>query len=104
MGHIRQVHPKWFTRYIWGTIATIHLAGYMADQQYGIQRTKDPNITWPWWQEIMRRKEKGEIPMDMPGYMLAKFRNENEERWMERRREEFAEALEHLAGQAEAAE
>ena len=26
---------------------------------------------WPWWHEIMRKKEKGEIPMDMPGYMLV---------------------------------
>ena len=36
---------------------------------------------WPWWHEIMRKKEKGEIPMNMPGYMLAKFRNECEEKW-----------------------
>ena len=26
---------------------------------------------WPWWHEIMRKKEKGEIPMEMPGYMLV---------------------------------
>ena len=26
---------------------------------------------WPWWHEIMRKKEKGEIPMEMPGYMAC---------------------------------
>ena len=35
------------------------------------KRLRNPNIMWPWWHEIMRKKEKGEIPMEMPGYMLA---------------------------------
>lgn len=44
----------------------------------------------------MRKKEAGLIPMEMPGYMLSKYRNESEERWMENRRHEFAEALAKL--------
>merc|ERR1712039_294445 len=80
-GHFRLWHPKWFTRYVWGGFAGIQLMGFAADQQYGINRTKNPETTWPWWQEMMRKKENGEIPMKMPGYMLCKFRNEPEERW-----------------------
>ncbi|CAE7456800.1 unnamed protein product [Symbiodinium necroappetens] len=68
-GHQRFFHPNWFSRYIWGIIASVNLGGFLADQQYGVDRSKNPNIMWPWWHEIMRKKEKGEIPMDMPGYM-----------------------------------
>merc|ERR1712100_617029 len=75
-GHSRFFHPNFFTRYIWGSYATIHLAGFIADQSYGVDRTKNPDIMWPWWHEIMRKKEKGEIPMNMPGYMLVKYLNE----------------------------
>eukprot|EP00434_Breviolum_minutum_P029453 symbB.v1.2.026043.t1/scaffold2573.1/size76014/4 len=88
-GAVRFFHPNWFTRYYWGLIASINLAGFMADQQYGVDRSKNPNIMWPWWHEIMRKKEKGEIPADMPGYMLAKFRNEAEEKWTSQRSHEF---------------
>ena len=163
--HLRSLPPpvsslfhlgiKRFTRYYWGLIASINLAGFMADQQLQSQwcsklkvtifrslattevwrgsfkepqrftkepscflkrpggqklTPRNPNIMWPWWHEIMRKKEKGEIPADMPGYMLvarlrisrdpgiqclfrhssscplwigsqAKFRNEAEEKW-----------------------
>eukprot|EP00933_Yihiella_yeosuensis_P048066 TRINITY_DN4407_c0_g1_i1.p2 TRINITY_DN4407_c0_g1~~TRINITY_DN4407_c0_g1_i1.p2 ORF type:complete len:102 (-),score=20.56 TRINITY_DN4407_c0_g1_i1:84-389(-) len=89
-GHSRFFHPNFFYRYIFGSYATIHLWGFMADQSYGIDRAKNPDILWPWWHEIMRKKEKGEIPMDMPGYMLVKYRNEAEEKWTEQRGEEFA--------------
>ncbi|CAE7353650.1 unnamed protein product [Symbiodinium microadriaticum] len=92
-GHQRFFHPNWFSRYIWGIIASVNLGGFLADQQYGVDRSKNPNIMWPWWHEIMRKKEKGEIPMDMPGYMLAKFRNESEERWTAERSHEFEEYL-----------
>eukprot|EP00438_Fugacium_kawagutii_P021147 Skav230975 [mRNA] locus=scaffold644:92581:93191:+ [translate_table: standard] len=54
---------------------------------------RNPNIMWPWWHEIMRKKEKGEIPMEMPGYMLAKFRNECEEKWTSQRSHEFEDFL-----------
>lgn len=61
---------------------------------------RNPNIMWPWWHEIMRKKEKGEIPMNMPGYMLAKFRNECEEKWtsgaQSRRPESAQKCEEHL--------
>mmetsp|Transcript_94751 Transcript_94751/g.268234 ORF Transcript_94751/g.268234 Transcript_94751/m.268234 type:complete len:101 (-) Transcript_94751:61-363(-) len=92
-GHIRLWHPKWFTRYIWGTIAGINLAGFVADQQFGITRAKNAEIMWPWWHEIMRKKEAGEIPMDMPGYMLCKYRNEPEERWTASREEQFSQYM-----------
>ncbi|CAJ1335792.1 unnamed protein product [Effrenium voratum] len=86
---MRFFHPMWFTRYYWGTLALINLGGFLADQQYGVDRSKNPNIMWPWWHEIMRKKEKGEIPMEMPGYMLAKYRNETEEKWTSQRSSEF---------------
>mmetsp|Transcript_75692 Transcript_75692/g.122222 ORF Transcript_75692/g.122222 Transcript_75692/m.122222 type:complete len:101 (+) Transcript_75692:78-380(+) len=95
-GHSRFFHPNWFTRYIFGAYATIHLGGFIADQSVGVTRSKNPDIMWPWWHEIMRKKEKGEIPMDMPGYMLVKYRNEAEEKWTEQRSEEFAEYLNAL--------
>lgn len=124
--HLRSLPPpvsslfhlgiKRFTRYYWGLIASINLAGFMADQQLQSQwcsklkvtifrslattevwrgsfkepqrftkepscflkrpggqklTPRNPNIMWPWWHEIMRKKEKGEIPADMPGYMLV---------------------------------
>mmetsp|Transcript_14268 Transcript_14268/g.21491 ORF Transcript_14268/g.21491 Transcript_14268/m.21491 type:complete len:101 (-) Transcript_14268:116-418(-) len=89
----RMWHAKFFTRYLWGTIASIQLTGFIADQQYGISRSRNTDIMWPWWGEIMRKKEKGEIPMDMPGYMLCKYRNESEERWTAEREEEFGEFM-----------
>lgn len=92
-GACRYFHPNWFTRYYWGFMASVNLAGFMADQQYGVDRSKNPNIMWPWWHEIMRKKEKGEIPMEMPGYMLAKFRNECEEKWTTQRSDEFSDFL-----------
>merc|ERR1711920_662941 len=92
-GHSRLWHPKWFTRYLWGGIATINLTGFIADQQGGITRSKNPDIMWPWWHEIMRKKEAGEIPMKMPGYMLCKYRNEPEERWTAEREEQFGEFM-----------
>nr|ABI14369.1 unknown [Pfiesteria piscicida] len=92
-GHTRLWHPKWFSRYIWGTFATIQLTGFICDQSYGINRQKNVEIMWPWWHEIMRKKEKGEIPMNMPGYMLCKYRNECEERWTAEREEEFGEFM-----------
>merc|ERR1712061_372923 len=76
-----------------GGIATINLTGFIADQQVGITRSKNPDIMWPWWHEIMRKKEAGEIPMKMPGYMLCKYRNEPEERWTSEREEEFSEFI-----------
>lgn len=88
-GHLRFYHPKWFTRYVWGFFATAQVSNFCFEQQYGINRSKNPEITWPWWHEIMRKKENGEIPKDMPGYMLAKYRNEPEERWNSERKEEF---------------
>merc|ERR1712226_1025541 len=87
-GHSRLWHPKWFTRYLWGGIAAINLTGFIADQQTGINRCKNPDIMWPWWHEIMRKKENGEIPYKMPGYMLSKYRNEPEERWTAKNIEE----------------
>lgn len=48
---------------------------------------------WPWWHQIMRKKEEGLIPRDMPGYMLCKYRNEAEERWTAEREEEFGEYM-----------
>ena len=48
---------------------------------------------WPWWHEITRKKEAGEIPMDMPGYMLCKSRNEPEERWAASREEQFGQYM-----------
>uniref|UniRef100_A0A7S0ZQ90 Uncharacterized protein n=1 Tax=Noctiluca scintillans TaxID=2966 RepID=A0A7S0ZQ90_NOCSC len=95
-GHQRLWHPKWYSRYVFGTFASLNLWAFVSEQQYGISRHKDPDIAWPWWSEIMRKKEAGLIPMEMPGYMLSKYRNESEERWMENRRHEFAEALAQL--------
>merc|ERR1712061_62648 len=92
-GTTRLWHPKWFSRYIWGGIASIQLTGFVADQLYGIDRTKKPEFMWPWWHEIMRKKEKGEIPMNMPGYMLCKYRNEPEERWTAEREEAYGEFM-----------
>mmetsp|Transcript_33999 Transcript_33999/g.66922 ORF Transcript_33999/g.66922 Transcript_33999/m.66922 type:complete len:101 (+) Transcript_33999:72-374(+) len=92
-GHFRLWHPKWFTRYSWGLLASWQLVGFMADQTYGINRAKNPEIMWPWWGEIMRKKEAGEIPMKMPGYMLCKYRNEPEQRWTSEREEEFGEYM-----------
>ena len=39
----------------------------------------------------MHKKMRGEIPMDMPGYMLAKYRNESEQRWSAEREKRFRE-------------
>eukprot|EP00397_Hematodinium_sp_SG-2012_P028700 GEMP01030241.1.p1 GENE.GEMP01030241.1~~GEMP01030241.1.p1 ORF type:complete len:118 (+),score=26.44 GEMP01030241.1:440-793(+) len=83
MGGMRQLHPSFFTRYIFGFISTWQVANFVAEQEYGISRVKDPNITWPWWQELMQRKRKGEVP-DVPGYMFAKYRNDAENRWAEK--------------------
>merc|ERR1712110_929933 len=88
-GHQRLWHPKWFTRYAWSYFAGCQLMCFVSEQQYGINRSKNPEIMWPWWHEIMRKKEAGEIPKDMPGYMLTKYRNESEERWMAARSHEF---------------
>ena len=88
-GHKRLWHPKWWTRYTWGLIGGLQLVNFYAEQQYGITRSKNPDIMWPWWHEIMRKKEAGEIPMDMPGYMLCKYRNEPEERWTARNADRF---------------
>uniref|UniRef100_A0A7S4RYK5 Uncharacterized protein n=1 Tax=Alexandrium monilatum TaxID=311494 RepID=A0A7S4RYK5_9DINO len=92
-GHFRLWHPKWWSRYLWGGIASINLFGFVADMQYGINRSKNPEIMWPWWHEIMRKKEEGVIPKDMPGYMLCKFRNEPEERWTAENEEKFGEFM-----------
>merc|ERR1712141_312160 len=81
-GHMRLWHPKWFSRYVYGFFASAQLTCFLSEQQYGIWRFKDPDVAWPWWSEIMRKKELGLIPQDMPGYMLSKYRNESEERWM----------------------
>eukprot|EP00420_Gonyaulax_spinifera_P036948 CAMPEP_0197885352 /NCGR_PEP_ID=MMETSP1439-20131203/13208_1 /TAXON_ID=66791 /ORGANISM="Gonyaulax spinifera, Strain CCMP409" /LENGTH=39 /DNA_ID= /DNA_START= /DNA_END= /DNA_ORIENTATION= len=37
-GHFRLWHPKWFSRYLWGGLASIQLVNFVADQQYGITR------------------------------------------------------------------
>merc|ERR1719392_440979 len=92
-GHCRCFHPNWFSRYVWGGFAGLNLAGFIADQSLGVDRSKNPDILWPWWHEIMRKKEKGEIPMDMPGYMLVKFNNEAEQKFIEQRGEEFADYM-----------
>merc|ERR1711860_158336 len=95
-GSTRLWHPKWFSRYVWGTIASIQLTGFVADQQYGINRIKNPEIMWPWWHEVMRKKESGEIPMNMPGYMLCKYKNEPEQRWSAEREEEFGQFVDAM--------
>merc|ERR1711862_365094 len=92
-GHMRLWHPKWFSRYVWGGFATIQLTNFVAEEQYGINRGHNPDTMWPWWHQMMRKKEAGEIPMDMPGYMLVKYRNEPEERWNAEREEKFAEFI-----------
>merc|ERR1711879_619686 len=93
MGGQRLWHSKWFTRYSWGFFASTQLMCYVSEQQYGINRSKNPEIMWPWWHEIMRKKENGEIPADMPGYMLCKYRNEPEERWTAEREEQYGEFM-----------
>merc|ERR1711959_776521 len=80
-GHQRLVHPKFFSHYVYGFFAFLQVNNFMYEQWYGIPRSKNPEIMWPWWHEIMRKKEDGLIPMEMPGYMLSKYRNEPEERW-----------------------
>eukprot|EP00747_Dinoflagellata_sp_TGD_P198114 gnl/TRDRNA2_/TRDRNA2_70299_c0_seq1.p1 gnl/TRDRNA2_/TRDRNA2_70299_c0~~gnl/TRDRNA2_/TRDRNA2_70299_c0_seq1.p1 ORF type:complete len:104 (-),score=13.77 gnl/TRDRNA2_/TRDRNA2_70299_c0_seq1:231-542(-) len=84
-GHQRLWHPKWFTRYTFGFFATVQLGCWISEQQYGIVRSKNPDILWPWWHEVMRKKEAGEIPWQTPGYMIAQYRNEPEQRWAEAR-------------------
>merc|ERR1712139_61065 len=74
-------HPKWWSRYVWGYFATMQIACFVSEQQYGIDRSKCPDQLWPWWNEIQQKKRKGEIPADMPGYMLAAYQNESEQRW-----------------------
>eukprot|EP00971_Amphidinium_carterae_P046999 925608-Amphidinium_carterae.2 len=48
---------------------------------------KDPDLKWSWWMEMMQKKRDGLIDPDIPGYMLCKYRNEPEQRWMENRRD-----------------
>ena len=46
----------------------------------------------------MRKKEKGEISMNMPGYMLCKYRNEPEQRWSAEREEECGQHMDAMGG------
>merc|ERR1712146_557991 len=80
-GHQRLWHPKWWSRYVWGYFASMQIACFVSEQQYGIDRSKNPDQLWPWWNEIMQKKKRGEIPADMPGYMIAAYQNESEQRW-----------------------
>ncbi|CAK0865259.1 unnamed protein product [Prorocentrum cordatum] len=100
-GHMRLWHPKWFSRYLWGFVGSAQLMGFAADQSYGINRAKNPEVLWPWWHEIMRKKENGEIPMDMPGYMLTKYRNESEQRWSAEKEEKFGEFMNAMSAEEE---
>merc|ERR1711934_393331 len=80
-GHQRLWHPKWWSRYVWGYFATMQIACFASEQQYGIDRSKTPDQLWPWWNEIIQKKRRGEIPADTPGYMLTAYQNESEQRW-----------------------
>mmetsp|Transcript_42763 Transcript_42763/g.77691 ORF Transcript_42763/g.77691 Transcript_42763/m.77691 type:complete len:103 (+) Transcript_42763:105-413(+) len=100
-GAMRLWHPNWFSRYIFGVFSSIQIWCFFSEQQYGITRRKDPDVKWAWWMEIMQKKRDGEIDPEIPGYMLCKYRNESEQRWMENRQEEFAEALAKLAAEEE---
>merc|ERR1712146_763202 len=61
-GHQRLWHPKWWSRYVWGYFASMQLACFASEQWYGIDRSKNPDQLWPWWNEIMQKKKNGEIP------------------------------------------
>eukprot|EP00811_Abedinium_folium_P018566 NODE_27498_length_511_cov_4.835938.p2 GENE.NODE_27498_length_511_cov_4.835938~~NODE_27498_length_511_cov_4.835938.p2 ORF type:complete len:114 (+),score=34.84 NODE_27498_length_511_cov_4.835938:97-438(+) len=88
-GHYRLWHPKWFSRYSYGFFASVQIVCFCSEQQYGVTRARNPDTMWPWWSELCRKKEAGEIPRDVPGYMLAKYRTENEQRWVAQRAHEF---------------
>mmetsp|Transcript_24550 Transcript_24550/g.57039 ORF Transcript_24550/g.57039 Transcript_24550/m.57039 type:complete len:105 (+) Transcript_24550:87-401(+) len=94
-------HPKWWSRYCFGTLASMQIWNFLAEQQYGITRNRDPDIQWRWWMQMQQKKRDGLIDPDIPGYMLCKYRNEPEQRWMEQRREEFEEALAKLPEEEE---
>lgn len=83
-GGLRVIHPQWFTRYVFGFFASVSVINFAAEQQYGINRAKDPNILWGWWSQIMEQKRQGKIPMDYPGYMLANYRNDLEQTYVEK--------------------
>jgi len=83
-GGIRLLHNSYFTRYFFGTIAFWQIANFTAEQWIGINRTKDPDLKWKWWADIMDQKRAGLIPMNYPGFMLAQYRNEQEEFYKEK--------------------
>lgn len=51
--------------------------------------SQDINYKWPWWTEFMNKKRSGEIPHDMPGYMYASWRNEQEKSWAQNHGREY---------------
>jgi len=83
-GGLRFLHPNYFTRYWFGFVATAQLLNFSAEQLYGINRNRNPNQLWSWWADIMDQKRAGTIPMDYPGYMLAKYRNDQEQMYVEK--------------------
>lgn len=83
-GHLRLLHTSYFTRYWFGFVASAQLLNFCAEQQYGVNRQRNPNIHWNWWSDVMDLKRAGNIPWDYPGYMLAKYRNDQEQTYVEK--------------------
>merc|ERR1712194_667980 len=80
-GGFRWGHPSYFVRWGHGFFAFLWTSNYMSEYWIEIPRYRDNNLKWTWWADFVNKKRAGDIPVDVPGYMNAKFQTNLEKRW-----------------------